>query len=118
MAFNNLISESKPEVQQAATQLRDIVLGADARIKEKFFGDNSEKAYYTLNGDSNVFAAIQPVDDRCRLYLHDLDKLNHDDFKVAGAGDDQMPYIIFENKDEADQEKVQNLVRKAVEAAG
>lgn len=117
MAFSNVISEHDPKVQTIANELRETVLSADNRIKEKFFGENSEKAYYLIGDDSNVFAAIHPIDDRCRLYLHDIDKVNYDNFEVTGAGDEQMPYIIFKSKEDIHRDELQNLVKKVVNVA-
>lgn len=61
MAFLELIADHNSEIQTTANRLRDLVLNTKTEVKEQFFGDDPNKAFYSI-GPTEIYS--QPYNRR------------------------------------------------------
>jgi len=96
------------------------------KIIESFFEDTEENisggakvklALYSRNGKHNVLCGIQEGNDEsCMLYVHHIDKINHERLKFSGKGK-HAKRIKFNNTEDIIEDDIEWLLAKVNENA-
>jgi hypothetical protein len=111
--FAMLIKAHPLAIRRIATQLRRLVLDSSPGLVENVYGSAKVGiALYSVGGETDVLCGIQPRDDSCLLYVHNVTETDSIALKLQGKGEDNR-HVKFGPKDRLPELAVRNLLRLA-----
>ncbi|AWX46135.1 hypothetical protein HME9304_03167 [Flagellimonas maritima] len=110
------IFEADSKALQMGLVLRKLVFSSFSNIDESIAGGAKVKlALYSRGGKNNVLCGIQKgAGDSCMLYVHHIDKIDHDRLKFSGSGKHAKRIKFFDEKEIVEDDIVWlfNLVKQ------
>jgi len=118
MSDKNFESCFSPEVLPTASKLRSIVCDVFPKSDEGYYGGAKVKlVLYSQDGANNVLCGIQEGKDHsCFLYVHHLDKIEHDRLKFSGKGK-HAKQVRFDSPQAIIEEDIVWLLKRVEEKA-
>jgi len=118
MSEKNFDSCFSTEVQPIAEKLRSIVRSVFPKAEERYYGGAKVKlVLYSQGGANNVLCGIQEgKDNSCLLYVHHLDKIEHERLKFSGKGK-HAKQVRFESIEAIIDEDIKWLLNRVEEKA-
>jgi len=114
--FENCFSK---EVLPTAQKLRSIVQSKFPDADEGYYGGAKVKlVLYSQGGSNNVLCGIQEGKDHsCFLYVHHLDKIEHERLEFSGKGKNAKR-VRFDSPGSVNEDDIQWLLERVKEKAG
>lgn len=113
--FTELIAPFPPDIQAAASWIRDLLLEEFPQVTETVGGGTKvANALYGVGAADRVALAIQPGQRTVKLFVHDPEALGDTPFRLEGRGK-HMRHVKFSEPPVADREALIALMRIPVE---
>lgn len=111
--FEKLIKAHPLVIRRIATQLRRLVMAQWPDLVENVYGGAKVGiALYSINEDANVLCGIQPRDDSCLFYVHNVTEADSRTLKLLGTSGNNR-HVRFGPKDKLPELAIRTLLQLA-----
>jgi hypothetical protein len=112
--FGELVAPFPPRARDLALRVRKLVREEIPEAEENIHGGKQvANAFYSIDGERNVFCGIQPGDESCKVFLHNVADFRPSPLKLEGKGK-HAKHVKVRAWDSETQEGLKLLINTAV----